>query len=140
MFIIRSASRFCRPSACLASGLVLLNCLFSGVGFPPLSRIQVNFPNGGVSENVVALRVTTLDGVVTLDRQFEEWRWRINRRWNQARGEARLLGGRTASLSGTQYSWAAIHWRLKFKLVRYGNRNDVVTRASADFGLWATYA
>ncbi|HHV48521.1 MAG TPA: hypothetical protein GXX56_06085, partial [Rhodocyclaceae bacterium] len=55
------------------------------------AQAQVNLPNGGVSENVVDLRVKTVGGLVTVDRQYEEGRWRINLRWAPA-----VLGGEVA--------------------------------------------
>lgn len=85
----RSALRQRSPGmwAYLARLLVLV--LF---GFPLLSFAQVNLPNGGVSENVVDLRVKTVSGLVTVDRQYEEGRWRINLRWDPTiRGQNDLI-------------------------------------------------
>ncbi len=83
----RSAQCQCVPGvrACLATLILAL------LGFSQPSSAQVSLPNGGVSENVVDLRVKTVGGLVTVDRQYEEGRWRINLRWSPAE-----LGGETA--------------------------------------------
>jgi hypothetical protein len=47
-------------------------------------------PNGTVGEVVTDLKVQSVSGLVTVDRQFREGRWRINQRWEpmELTGEA----------------------------------------------------
>lgn len=77
---------------------------------------QVNLPNGGVSENVVDLRVKTVGGLVTVDRQFEEGRWQINLRWAPAVLSGEVVGSVSCKaypelkIQGQSYTGDGLSW------------------------------
>ena len=77
---------------------------------------QVSLPNGGVSENVVDLRVKTIGGLVTVDRQFEEGRWHINLRWAPAVLSGEAVGSVTCKaypelkIQGHPYTGDGLSW------------------------------
>jgi hypothetical protein len=44
------------------------------------AQAQVSLPNGTVGEVITDLKVQTVSGLITVDRQFREGRWRIDPR------------------------------------------------------------
>ena len=117
---------------------------------------QVNLPNGGVSENVVDLRVKTVGGLVTVDRQFEEGRWRINLRWEPAVLSGDALGSigcrayPELKIQGLPYTGDGLSWlrenRYSARVTGYfdgsdcsANRLKTVRWQDRNTGNWMDY-
>jgi hypothetical protein len=60
-----------------------------------LAQAQVSLPNGGLGEAVVDLKVQTVSGRITVDRQYEDGRWQLNRRWNPLELQGEVIGEAT---------------------------------------------
>ena len=149
----RSALCQCVPGvrAWLATLLVL-----SLFGFPLPSSAQVSLPNGGVSENVVDLRVKTIGGLVTVDRQFEEGRWHINLRWAPAVLSGEAVGSVTCKaypelkIQGHPYTGDGLSWlrenRYSARVTGYfdgsdcpANRLKTIRWQDRNSGQWMEY-
>ena len=149
----RSALRQRLPGAraCLATLLIL-----ALLGFSQPSSAQVSLPNGGVSENVVDLRVKTIGGLVTVDRQFEEGRWHINLRWAPAVLSGEAVGSVTCKaypelkIQGHPYTGDGLSWlrenRYSARVTGYfdgsdcpANRLKTIRWQDRNSGQWMEY-
>ncbi|KAF4529273.1 hypothetical protein B566_EDAN017775 [Ephemera danica] len=126
------------------------------LGLPLPSTAQVNLPNGGVSENVVDLRVKTVGGLITVDRQFEDGRWHINLRWAPATLGGEVVGSMTCKaypelkIQGLPYTGDGQSWlrenRYSVRVTGYfdgsdcpANRLKTVRWLDRNTGQWMDY-
>lgn len=73
--------------------ILIFVALFGWLSQP--SWAEVALPNGNIGDTVVDLRVKVLGGYITIERQFDEGRWWINRDWEPAE-----LGGQPNERDG----------------------------------------
>ncbi|KAF4516583.1 hypothetical protein B566_EDAN003330 [Ephemera danica] len=114
------------------TGLVIWASLILGT---PVEA-QVNLPNGGVSENVVDLRVKTVGGLITVDRQFEDGRWHINLRWAPATLGGEVVGSMTCKaypelkIQGLPYTGDGQSWlrENRYSVRAFGKTNVVLEK------------